>query len=305
MKLKEIFNISYGNHKYHNKSNLIPGKIPLFSSKGTNNGFYGYYNIESKYVKCITCPCTGSICEASYHNYPMDADDNTLVLVPKKELTEVEILYYTVLVRKLKIFYCFGRQVTPKRLGNTEVPDKVPDWVYKIDESKYTFKSIKFKNNPKTILPENTKLFKITDLFDIKTGTNLDLNKLKIDEKGIPFVSRTKENNGISARVKKNPNIKTLPSGSITIPTVGSILECFIQLEEYYSSQNIFYAVSKQEISLNSKFYIITLIRANQFKYNYGRPADKTLKNITIPLPVKDDNVDWVYIDNFMKNIME
>lgn len=133
---------------------------------------------------------------------------------------------------------------------------------------------------------------KLKDIFDIKIGTSLDLNALELDDNGINYVSRTKNNNGVSAKVKRISNIEPLPAGSITIPTVGnSTLDCSIQPEVFYSSQNIFYGIAKKELSLVEKLYYCECLRLNKFKYNYGRPADRTLKDIELP----DTIPDWVY----------
>ena len=45
------------------------------------------------------------------------------------------------------------------------------------------------------------KLIRVSDLFEVKYGSNLELNKLERDPAGINFVSRTERNNGVSAKV--------------------------------------------------------------------------------------------------------
>jgi len=48
----------------------------------------------------------------------------------------------------------------------------------------------------------------VKEYFDVKYGVNLELVNLAQSNKGINFVSRTSQNNGVSARVKliKNKN---------------------------------------------------------------------------------------------------
>lgn len=46
------------------------------------------------------------------------------------------------------------------------------------------------------------KTCKVSDLFFVRYGVNLELNTLIQDSKGINFVSRTSKNNGVSAKVK-------------------------------------------------------------------------------------------------------
>jgi hypothetical protein len=102
MKLCELFDIEYGQHEYHSKGFLDNklGAVPLISSKGTDNGIYGYFDIEPKYERVISVPSTGSIGQASVHTYPCCIDDNCLVMKPKLTMTEQELLWYSLLVRK-------------------------------------------------------------------------------------------------------------------------------------------------------------------------------------------------------------
>lgn len=46
---------------------------------------------------------------------------------------------------------------------------------------------------------------KLSDLFDYWYGVNLELVNCQINDKGIPFVSRTSNNNGVVARVELIP----------------------------------------------------------------------------------------------------
>lgn len=61
---------------------------------------------------------------------------------------------------------------------------------------------------------------------------------------------------------------------------------------------------AKENISDLSKLFLCTLIKKNKYKYNYGRQANTTLTDIIIKLPVdQNQNIDWEFIDNFMKKI--
>ena len=45
-------------------------------------------------------------------------------------------------------------------------------------------------------------MIELQEIFEVKYGVNLELNKLTQSDEGINFVSRTAKNNGISAKVK-------------------------------------------------------------------------------------------------------
>lgn len=136
-------------------------------------------------------------------------------------------------------------------------------------------------------------MLKVSDLFDVKYGVNLELNAIEKTENGINFVSRTAKNNGVSARVARLPNIEPIPAGTISVAGGGSVMESFLQTEPYYSGRDLYYLTPKVELSDQEKLYYCTCLRANKYRYNYGRQANRTLKDILIPS--KNEIPSWVY----------
>ncbi|MBF0320536.1 MAG: restriction endonuclease subunit S [Nitrospirae bacterium] len=140
------------------------------------------------------------------------------------------------------------------------------------------------------------KLVKITDIFDVKYGNNLELNRLIISSNGINYVSRTSRNNGVSAKVLRMKNITPTPAGTITVSLGGSVLETFLQPEEYYSGYHIYCLTSKDKLTDEEKLYYCACISANQYRYNYGRQANRTLSDLLIP--AKSEIPIWVKQSN-------
>jgi hypothetical protein len=69
----------------------------------------------------LTCPSSGSICQAFVQEFPCSAYDNTLVLIPKKG-TEMELLYYVCALLRMEAWRSrYGRQITLFRLGDLKV----------------------------------------------------------------------------------------------------------------------------------------------------------------------------------------
>jgi hypothetical protein len=134
-------------------------------------------------------------------------------------------------------------------------------------------------------------MIKLNSLFDVIYGINLDLNKLKKIEKGIPYVGRSKKNNGVTAYVEKNDKIPN-PAHTISVSGGGSVLECFYQANNYYSGRDLFYLKPKSKLSENQMLAYCYIIKKNKFRYNYGRQANKTLHNLVIPGP--DSLPDWI-----------
>lgn len=135
-------------------------------------------------------------------------------------------------------------------------------------------------------------MIELQEIFEVHYGTNLELNKLTKDDKGINFVSRTSKNNGISCRVKKLANIKPITAGVLSVAGGGSVLETFLQEEPFYSGRDLYYLIPRIKLSKSQKLYYCMCIKANKYRYNYGRQANKTLKFLRIPSP--SDIPDWV-----------
>ena len=139
------------------------------------------------------------------------------------------------------------------------------------------------------------KTVPVSELFEISTGTSLSLLKLERTNKveGIPFVSATGRNNGVSAYVKKLDNIVPLSPGNITVAMNGSVMSSFVQLRPYYSIVQVYSLTSKEEMSLYHKLYYCQCFFANKFRFSYGRVGTvRTLGGMGIPHP--DEIPSWV-----------
>ena len=130
-------------------------------------------------------------------------------------------------------------------------------------------------------------LVKLSDIFEIKYGVNLELINLEEcspnEPNSIPFVSRTEKNNGISAYVYKQIDIIPNPCHTLSLAAGGSVLSTFYQSTEYYSGRDLYILIPKKNISVIEMLYYSRCISANKYKYNYGRQANKTIKDLLIP----------------------
>lgn len=136
------------------------------------------------------------------------------------------------------------------------------------------------------------KMQKLGEMFEVKYGVNLELNALKQTANGINFVSRTSGNNGVSARVERLSNVNPLPAGVLTVAGGGSVLETFLQPEPFYSGRDLYYLTPRVQMITQQKLFYACCIRANKYRYNYGRQANRTLREI--PLPAIEEIPEWV-----------
>lgn len=136
---------------------------------------------------------------------------------------------------------------------------------------------------------------KVKELFAVKYGVNLELITLETvsasDKDGVNFVARTAENNGVVARVRKIDGIEPQPAGILSCAGGGSVLSTFVQTEPFYSGRDLYTLTPKREMSLHEKLFWCMCIKANAYKYTYGRQANKTLKDIELP----DIVPEWVH----------
>lgn len=140
----------------------------------------------------------------------------------------------------------------------------------------------------------SAELVPLDNIFTVSYGINLELNKLEQvtdpDSNTVNFVSRTAKNNGVSAIVKKVDGINPQPPGTITVAGGGSVLETFLQPQPYYSGRDLFVLYPKRDMNEKELLFYVTCIRANKYKYSYGRQANKTLKDLEVPAVVPE----WV-----------
>lgn len=126
-------------------------------------------------------------------------------------------------------------------------------------------------------------MIKVGELFDVKYGVNLELNRMTSDPNGINFISRSARNNGISAKVARLPDVEPIEAGVLTVAGGGSVLETFLQPEPFYSGRDLYYLKPNVDLTDAQKLYYCACIRANKYRYNYGRQANRTLKDILVP----------------------
>jgi hypothetical protein len=131
-------------------------------------------------------------------------------------------------------------------------------------------------------------LVKLSSLFFIDYGSNLELNILKESKVGINFVSRTRKNNGVSAIIEPVEDKKPIPANTISVALgSSSVLYSFLQEKPYYSGRDVAYLTPKSKMSRQEMLYYCLCIQTNRFRYNFGRQANKTIDNLLVP-DIKD-----------------
>lgn len=127
----------------------------------------------------------------------------------------------------------------------------------------------------------------LCDLFDVRYGHSLELNRLKRvsrEQGGIPFVSRKMGDNGISAYVAPSPDILPAPAGELSCALSGNgVLSTFLQDQPFYTAFHVACLRPLQPMTSAQLLYYCACIKSNRFRYSYGRQANKTLRSLLVP----------------------
>lgn len=129
-------------------------------------------------------------------------------------------------------------------------------------------------------------MVRIDEIFDVFYGVSVEFQNCEVLPRhlgGIPFVSRTSKNNGVVGYVDLLENIEPNPANTISVACGGSVLSSFYHNEPYYSGFHILYLKPKTELSEIEMLFYCLAIEHNKYKYNYGRQANRTLKEILVP----------------------
>lgn len=148
------------------------------------------------------------------------------------------------------------------------------------------------------------KEFKIGDLFEFTKPPVLHTRQVKEDENGIPYVVRSKFDNGIKCRVELVEEVKPSPAGVITWGAENASF--FYQKEPFYSGRDIYY-IDTRELSMRACLFLSSCLKtiSDKYPYNYGL-FPKLLEKEVIKLPATPSGEpDWNYMDSYMAQIMK
>ncbi|MCK4307188.1 restriction endonuclease subunit S [candidate division WOR-3 bacterium] len=314
-KLSNIFDIKYGNgfELYNLKSyqKRIKNTIPFVARTANNNGISAFVEImndvEPFQSGLITVAVSGSVLEAFLQTERFYTGFHILVLYAKYEMSMIEKLYYCQCIKANKYKYSYGRQAN-KTLKDILVPKFIPQEFANIDYEKLNTLNPQSRINQDFELDTKKWLhFRIGDIFDdVSIAKSVDLLNLEKDENSVNYVGRTRENNGITARVcPSNDLIDLINKGDcITVTMVGdSTCSTFFQYSDFFASQNILVLRSKHLNQYNALF-IANIIHLEKYRFSYGRTLTKSFfKNHMIKLPSKDGGPDFEFMESYIKSL--
>lgn len=161
------------------------------------------------------------------------------------------------------------------------------------------------KINEKVELPpvSEWKSFKYEVLFDMKRGQGPSATEAKRNPGDVPYVGSSSENNGVTSYT-------SLPASeienTITIANNGSVGEAFYHSTPYSASSDVtVLSIKNTTMTPAIAMFLITLIKQEQYKFNYGRKWGITrMKDSIISLPVNNnDEPDWDLMERYINSL--
>lgn len=307
-----------GFKNYHGKrltkKDRKPGLIPFLTAGYENQGIAEYIDNDlERYDDSITVDMFGN---AFYHDYTCSGDDNIYFFI-NDNLGKYEKLFIVSSINSInRQKYAFKNQFRQNDADELSVKlpslqNGKPDWdniiEYMKREENYINQLIKTTDGVIDIKPNlvSTKgwgEFIIGKLFEIISPKVYHTCEVNETENGIPYIVRSKFNNGMKYRVEKKDEYKLNPSGVISFGAENASF--FYQEEEYISGRDMYY-IDTRDKSENVCLFLITCFETvtHKYSYNYGL-FPKLLKKEKIELPIdKNGNPDWDYMDNYIQNI--
>ncbi len=295
------------------------GSTPFVVNSAVNNGIGGYSSLEpTEKGNIITFSDTTDGNTFFYQPKPFIGFAHVQGMHPINRVwNKYELLFLTTMLTFHNDGrFNYGRKMRRDTISEQKIKlpsDKNgnPDWELMEQYIKTLHhKPITTKVNiTRTEIDTNQwKDFQVSDFFHVKYGINMELNACQITDKddpdGVAFVARTAENNGISAYVKKEEGYEPQPAGTITVAGGGSVLSTFYQHRPFYSGRDLYLLIEKETMSKYVKFFIATVLMTEQYRFNYGRQANKSLPFLNLRLPIdKNGKPDWKWMEQYIKNL--
>lgn len=322
-KIGELFDIHPTKAYNFTNSKLFEteGVCPVVVNSSFNNGVGGYTTLApTETGNIITFSDTTSTDAIFYQNQPFVGYPHVQGLYPigsyQNKWNQYSLLFFLVVFKRmaqcLNFDYVnkFTRDTAKSILVRLPVDiDGELDFSYMESYMKRIEMSAKatLRNlcNIETITAANINIsrwkeFAISKIFPkIVKPVVYHTREVHQDFNGIPYIVRSKFNNGIKYRV-------TRPQGRVNPPNVISFgaenATFFYQKEEWISGRDMYF-IDVREIDEYACLFIVTCLQqvAAKYSYNYGL-FPELLKKEKIKLPIdKEGNPDFMQMSNRMK----
>ena len=178
------------------------------------------------------------------------------------------------------------------------LPDTVPAWV---ELTKITPVSTKIAYSDRMDDVEWND-YTMDFLFRFEKGKRL--TKEDIIPGNTNFLGAISENNGVREKIRID---NTWQPNCITVNYNGSVGEAFYQSEPFWASDDVTVLYAKDFWNMNKyiAMFLITVIKANKYRFGYGRKwTIEKMKETSIKLPgLENGTPDFLYMEQYIKSL--
>ena len=301
MRVDELFYLHQGNgFELYNMSQSPDSNISFVSRTAQANGVVGKVDqvdgVTPFPAGYITVALGGSVLSSFVQKDPFYTAFHIMVLEPKRDMTFQEKLFYCMCIQNNAYRYSYGRQAN-KTLKDIEVPDNAPEWVNCTPIAPITTQNIR----PELPHQRRWAEYRMGDLFRFVKGRRL--TKADMIDGNTNFLGAISENNGVRQHIQVEPEDISAPN-CITVNYNGSVGEAFYQAEPFWACDdvNILYA-DGWEMNKYNALFIVTVIKANRYRFSYGRKWKlENMKDTILKLPQAEDGTpDFTYMEDYIK----
>ena len=325
IKLEDIFEVRYGVSLALNSMSINEHGIPFISRQEKNNGMAARVerieDIDPNPPHTLSVAASGSVLETFYQAEPYYSAYHVFYLVPKEQLSVVEMLIYSKIINSNKYKYSYGRQAN-KTLRKLLIPDR--------KEINVLCNRFSIPKQPSREPSSHTRVslgdciwqwFLYEDVFDIKGGYYNKKPEASVDG-SIPFIGATEYNNGVTSWHDIKVIDVTSKSGHgtnhsleekifsggkyITISNNGSVGYAFYQPNNFTCTHDINPITTKNiEMNCYIAMFISTLIELERYRWAYGRKwRPIRMPKSEIKLPVDNNGEpDWQFMEDYIKSL--
>ena len=305
--LNEIFNIRYGNQFDLYKLETDEFSDINFVSRSRENlgvvcKVSQYNDIEPFLAGLITVTLGGSYLLSSFvQQGKFYTAQNVKVLTPKREMSFNEKIYYCKAIELNRFRYTSHGREANVTLDTLLVPAQVPEEFLEINvDSLKMSKADSVIKESFELYQENWKWFRYDQLFTLKKGTRIVNSEM--ESGNTPCIRPIETNNGVYDYIAIEPNHE---ANTITVNYNGSVAEAFYQLKPYFALDDINVLYPKFELNIYIAMFLITLIRQEKYRFNYGRKWHLGRMNESlIKLPINEaGQPDFEFMENYIKSL--
>ena len=299
------------------KANMRDGNINFIGASAINNGITAHIaNDEHIHPEnTITITYNGSVGEAFYQDKIFWASDDVNVLYPKFALNKYIALFIIPVLKQAGEKYAFIDKWNNEEMVQaclllpvdnhhqtafSYIKSYMKNQEIAVSASLTKLQSAKRFLKSRNAEFESWKTYRIKDIFpNIVKPVVYHTREVKENPAGIPYVVRSKFNNGVKYYVER-PNSNVNPAKVISFGAENATF--FYQQSEWISGRDMYY-IDTRGIDEYACLFITSCLQpiAEKYSYNYGMFPD-LLKEDRITLPANENgDPDYAFMKQYMK----